>query len=59
MAHMFRLAFPLELGIGSPRVDAQVVIFMAVRLLVLRQLFVEIGSTAELLSPVALFESSH
>lgn len=56
VAHIFRLSFPLKLGIGSPRVDAQVVLFMTVRLLILSKLFVEISRTAELLGPVALFE---
>lgn len=56
MAYKLGVALPLQLGIRSPRVDAQIVLFVRQGRIVFRQFFVNLGSTTEFLGTVALYE---
>lgn len=54
MANEFGLSLPLQLRIRSPRVNAEVILFIAQRALLLGQRFVDLSGATEFLSAITL-----
>jgi hypothetical protein len=54
MSYELGVSFPLQLRIGSPRIDPKVVLFITHRRLVLGQFLIKLSGPAKLLGAIAL-----